>query len=357
MKWLGTFLTALLLAVLTAGCADLFSSKLPTPYPTDYIPTVIAMTLAAGQQSDIQSTLDQTAAAQETVPEAAALGSASPTLSQQAEPALPDTPRPLNTVTDTPWPVTPTTAADNATPTRRPSPTPTLTPTPGIPNAAIQIASPGPSSRIVSPLQLTTTLRSVPGGSFHVELWAEPLQPGGEPRLLLREVTNFIANPSPWIFLDEAFEFELSRVSELAELRVLTYDPYGRPVAVASVGLILLQLGENQLTPGVDDQEPLVIFEPTPNILIQGGTLIVTGMARPLDSQPLLIELVAADGSIAGVQQLFLTPDPAGGHIPFAVEVAYSVASPTWARLTISQSGVRIPGLRLLNSLEVLLSP
>ena len=352
MKWLGTFLTALLLAVLTAGCADLFSSKLPTPYPTDYIPTVIAMTLAAGQASTAQSTPDQTAAAQETVPEAAALGSASPTLPQPSA-----TRRPLNTVTDTPLPVTPTTSAANATSTYRPSPTLTLTPTPGIPNAAIQIASPGPLSRIVSPLELTTTLRSVPGGSFHVELWAEPLQPGGEPRLLLRKVTNFIANPSPWIFLDESLEFELSRVSELAELRVLTYDPYGRPVAVASVGLILLQLGENQLTPGVDAQEPLVIFEPTPNILIQGGTLIVTGMARPLDSQPLLIELVAADGSIAGVQQLFLTPDPAGGHIPFAVEVAYNVASPTWARLTISQSGVRIPGLRLLNSLEVLLSP
>ena len=352
MKWLGTFLTALLLAVLTAGCADLFSSKLPTPYPTDYIPTVIAMTLAAGQPSAAQSTPDQTTAAQETVPEAAALGSASPTLPQPSA-----TPRPLNTVTDTPVPVTPTTSAANATPTRRPSPTPTLTPTPGIPNAAIQIASPGPLSRIVSPLQLTATLRSVPGGSFHVELWAEPLQPGGEPRLLLREVTNFISNPSPWIFLDEALEFELSRVSELAELRVLTYDAYGRPVAAASVGLILLQLGENQLTPGVDAQEPLVIFEPTPNILIQGGTLIVTGMARPLDSQPLLIELVAADGSIAGVQQLFLTPDPAGEHITFAVEVAYSVASPTWTRLTISQSGVRIPGLRLLNSLEVLLSP
>jgi hypothetical protein len=72
--------------------------------------------------------------------------------------------------------------------------------------------------------------------------------------------------------------------------------------------------------------------------------------------QPLLIELVAADNTIVGVRQVFIKPDPAGGHILFTADVIYKVDSPTWVRLTLSQSGARIPGVSILNSLEVLLS-
>jgi hypothetical protein len=170
-------------------------------------------------------------------------------------------------------------------------------------------------------------------------------------------VHNFVANPSPIIYLDETLEFELSRVSELADFRILTFDPYGRPVAAASVELILLQVGQNLLNPPGDLLQSLVIFEPRPNILIQGGSLIVSGMARPLDDQPLLFQLVSADGTVLGTRQLFLSPDPAGNHLPFTIDVPYSVTSPTWARLIFSESGRRIPGVRQLTSLEVLLSP
>jgi hypothetical protein len=200
-------------------------------------------------------------------------------------------------------------------------------------------------------------MRSVPNGSFRIELWAEPLQSVSQPRLLLREVHNFIADPAAWIYISEPMEFELARVSEFAELRIITFDQFGRPVSAVSIELILLQVGETQLNPAGDLLEPLVIFEPQPNILIQGGLLFVTGMARPMDGQPLVIDLVGADGSVVGFRQLFLTQDPSGYHVPYTLDVPYTVTSPTWVRLTLSQSGIRIPGLRQLTSLEVLLSP
>ena len=341
MKWFRRLLGVLVLGILASGCSGILGSPGPTPYPTEYIPTVIALTVEAGRPATQTFTPTRTAV-QETPPATAVppAGSLTPTRTATALPtAAPTQPR------------------ISLTPTRRPSQTPTLTPTPGIPQAAIQIGAPGPASRAVSPLQVSAAMRSVPSGSFHLELWAEPLQSGGDPRLLLRQVSNFIADPAPWIYLDEALDFELSRVSELAELRLLTFDQFGRPVAAASVELLLLQYGENQLAPALDGLEPLAIFEPAPNILIQGGTLIVTGMARPLDAQPLLIELITAEGDVLGYRQVFLTPDPAGNHLPFTAEVPYTVSTPTWARLSISQSGYRIPGVRMLNSLEVLLSP
>ena len=350
MKWLRLLPIAVLLAVIAVSCTDLLSKPRATPYPEESVPTIIGLTVSAGEQSTPQATPEPTTAATATSTAAAVPVSPSPTPTPETADA---TPEPLPAASAT-LALPPTTAA---TPGLSNGDSGTATATPEIPNAAIQIAAPGPLSRIISPLRMVTTVRTVPSGSYRIELWAEPLQPGGEPRLLLREVHNFISNPIDWMFLDQELTFELARVSELAELRILTFDQFGRPVGAGSVALVLLQLGENQLTPEGDMRQPLVLLEPRPNILIQGGTLIVSGLARPLDSQPLLIELMAADGSIAGVRQVFLTPDPNGGYVPFVVDVTYEVEAPTWVRLVISQSGARIPGVRMLNSLEVLLSP
>ena len=348
MKWLRILLIALLLAVVAAivvSCADLHRKPLITPALTGSDPTIIPP--SAEPLASPTSTPEPTSTATETASVAVVLDPSGP-------PAAIATHTPLPQSTLTRPPLFP---SSTATPGASSGPTPTFTPTPHIPNAAIQIAGPGPLSRIISPLQMTATLHTMPAGSYRIELWAEPLTPEGEPRLLLREVQNFISDPIPWIFLDQPLEFELSRVSELGELRILTYDRYGRQVAASSVELVLLQYGENQLTPGGDALEPLVILDPAPNILIQGGTLTVAGLARPLNNQPLLIELIAADGTLAGVQQIFLTPDPTGRHIPFTADVSYQVDSTTWVRLVISQSGDRIPGVRILTSLEILLSP
>ncbi len=351
MKWLRNISIALLLALLAIFVADLLWKGASTPDPEQEALSQPSATSTA-QPVIPSNTPEPTAATPESSP---AVAATVPVTSSAAPASLTSTLPQLPTGTATP--------ELSATLTQPPSPTPwdspaaNATPTPELPNAAIQFAAPGPLSRIISPLHMVATVRTVPNGSYRIELWAEPLTSDGEPRLLLREVHSFIANPIDWMFLDQMLEFELSRVSELAELRILTYDQFARPVAAGSVELVLLNLGESQLNPDGDVLQPLVILEPRANILIQGGTLIVRGMARPLDSQPLLIELVSANGTIVGLRQVFLIPDPQGRHIPFTVDVDYSVETPTWVRLILSQSGTRIPGVRILNSVEVLLSP
>jgi hypothetical protein len=211
-------------------------------------------------------------------------------------------------------------------------------------------------SKVVSPIRAMANLRSVPSGSYHVELWAEPLQPGGEARLLYREVRRLISNPVDWVYIDERVNFELSRVSDFGQLRVGMYDTSDRPVSINSVDLLLLSIGSNEITPKADISEPLVIREPAPNKLIQGGKVIVSGLAKPIE--PVLqIQLVAADGSVAGYSQVFVTPAPDGSYVPYTVEVPYQVASPTWVRLIVSESGTRIEGIEVLSSIVVLLSP
>jgi hypothetical protein len=215
---------------------------------------------------------------------------------------------------------------------------------------------PGPMSRVASPLHLIANLRSVPSGSYHVELWIEPLQEGGDPRLLYREVQRIISNPVDWVYLDQEIQFELSRVAEYGQLRISTFDQYGRLVAINSVDLILLQMGTSIITPAADKTEPIVIREPTPNQLIQGGKVIVSGVVKP-SQDFLLVELVTADGSIVGYRQVFVEPSADGSYVPYAVEVSYQVATGTWVRMRISESNVRISGMEHLTSVEIYLSP
>jgi hypothetical protein len=211
-------------------------------------------------------------------------------------------------------------------------------------------------SKVVSPLHVNANLRSVPSGTYRVELWVEPLNAGEDPRLIYREVERIISNPVDWVYLDEDIQFELSRVSEFGQLRLSVYDQYDRPVTINSVDLVLLSMGPSSITPSNIRNEPIVIREPSKNQLIQGGKVIVSGLVKPVEGV-LLVELVAADGSIPGYGQVFVTPAPDGSYLDYAVEVPYSVTTGTWVRLRVSESGTRISGMEHLSSVEVYLSP
>jgi hypothetical protein len=347
--WLVLF--AILFGFIGTGCSNLVYTPVPTPYPVDYIPTIIALTVQAGQQALItpsQVVVPQDTEAASSTPSVEIITTTSSSNSTSL--AI------ITTSTASLAPSATYTQDLRASPTRRPTRTPTITPTPLIPRAGIQISEPGPMSRVSSPLELAANLRSMPSGSYHTEIWMEPLQPGGDPRLLFREVKKVILNPIDWIYLEQEIPFELSRVSEFGQLRIGMYDKFGRPVSVSSVDLILLSMGLSDITPTGDLDDPIVIREPTPNHLIQGGVVIVNGLAKPSE-EFMQAELVSSDGSVVGYQQVFVTPASDGSYVPFACEVPYQVSKGTWVRLQISESGVRIPGIEHLSSVEVYLSP
>ena len=336
-----------LLVWLGAGCSGLQLTPIPPASPVDAIPSVSGPTALP---ADPTSTLGRTPADFPPI---------SRTQAPVTNPSVQPSPTPLAfnpSATASLSPSTTSTVGLTNTPSRRATRTPTITPTPPIPNAGVQYAEPGPMSRVVSPLHVVANLRSVPSGTYRVELWIEPLREGEEPRLLYREVQRIISNPIDWVYLDQDIQFELSRVSEYGQLRVSVFDTYDRPVSINSVDLLLLSMGPSSITPSNIRTEPIVIRQPTKNQLIQGGKVIVSGLAKPSEDF-MLVELVAADGSVAGYRQVFVTPSPDGSYVPFAVEVPYQVQKGTWVRLMISESGTRITGTEHLSSVEVYLSP
>ncbi|HEX9617347.1 MAG TPA: hypothetical protein VGA03_08005 [Anaerolineales bacterium] len=236
----------------------------------------------------------------------------------------------------------------SATPTLPP---PNLTPPPEIPLAAIQILSPGPASKVASPFLMRAYVPPGPNGVVRIELQGE------DGRLLMREVRVYGNTRGAQVLIGQEVTFGISAVAEVGRLQISVQDENGQVMALSSVDLILLSIGEADFNPPGDLLEPIFIQTPQAGDTIQGGILIVSGLARPRTDQPLMIDLKAPDGKILGTRQVAIEASPGSTYGTFTIDVPYTVSSPARARLFVWERGDPIPGMAQLSSLEVMLSP
>ena len=306
----------LLMFLFLGGCAVLEpNSDLPTLMPAEYVPTAIALTAEAlitpSSTPDLISTAT-TAPTQIVVPSA--------------------------------------TATTEIASVELGSPTPTALGGVILPGAEIQIIKPGPLSKIVRILEIIAYITPGGDGNAQVELWGE------DGRLMYRRVFNFLT-PNPQGRLVIEFGFETAGVAEAAQLVIQTRDIHGRMQALASQDLILLAEGESDLNVAGDLLAPVVIQQPQAMTMVRGEILTVSGLVRSSSDQPLLVELIAADGSVVGSRLAGLVPTDQGEHHSFSVDIPYQVSAPTWVRVTISERGGRFPRAISVTTSEVLLSP
>jgi hypothetical protein len=221
-----------------------------------------------------------------------------------------------------------------------------------IPSAQIRIVRPGPLSKVVSPITLSASLKPGDRQLARVELLGE------DGRLLYRRIFSFsyTTNEGYGSLLTD-IRFEIIGVAETARLVIQTQDEYGRVQALASQEIILISVGEDDLFPAGDLLEKIVIRHPENKILVQGGTVRVSGWARVPDDHSLLVELVATDGRIVGSRLAKMSASDFVGHNQFSAEVPYLLNSPEWVRVTVSEHGVRFAEPAHISTVEVLLSP
>jgi hypothetical protein len=173
----------------------------------------------------------------------------------------------------------------------------------------------------------------------------------------MREIREYGNARGAQVLMGLEVSFGISAVAEVGRLQISVQDENGQVMALSSVDLILLSIGEGDFNPPGDLLETILIQAPQVGETIRGGTVTVSGLARPRTDQPLMIELKAADGTILGTRQVTVTPVPESTYGTFTIEVLYTVSSPTPARLLVWERGDPIPGVAQLSSLEVTLSP
>ncbi len=299
--------TLLLLASLLgllAGCASP-ASAVPTPYPPEYLPTVIALTAQAASDSATATFV-------------ASIPTESPT----------DLPEPTLTFT--------------------PAPTHTPTAIPGHRLAAIQIQAPGPMSKVVSPINLRMTIVAGGSGRVQIDLYGE------DGRLLARILKRNVPTSRDGILQTARIDFEIPGAAEVGRITVSTYDKEGRIQSLNSVRVLLLSSGVNEINPAGNPAEPVGVVEPVVEDSVSGGVLTVRGDVWPFNLQPVILELIDPDGKSIGLRILAVeTLNPQ----KFDTTIPYKITEPTVARLTIRQDDDRLPGWFYVYSQEVLLEP
>ncbi len=380
MPKLSRLISLLLLSGLLAGCAKPDTPGQATPMPAEFLPTAIALTLQAKGVSIITPTPStpsaspspalvsiRTSTRVNPTPTQTASRTATPTATLTAtakvvpsatrtgfssaapvsENLAAVTPGIISTVVISAAlsnsPTSPVKAAlpDSSKPT----------PAPEIPDARIQIYQLGERSLVTSPILLTARLTSQTGKVVRVELFGE------DGRLLARHVRTF--NSIPWLSVKIGvnLDFEIRAAAEEGRLVISVEDPHGRLIDVNSVTLILLSQGVTELNPATALWQRIVIQEPAPKALIQGGKLIASGRAKPNTKLPLKVMLIGEDGKLLGMRLASVTAPIPGDYGNFIAEVPYNVLEMTPALMVVQEEDGIPSDIALLASQEVILVP
>ena len=318
--------------LVAAGCSGLPGGRLPTSIPEDKLPTVVELTAQALLEGGLvtpppTSTVD------------------------------PDAITPTPTITNTP--------TVTATPLN--SPTPTLnfvpsTPEPVVipdllPQAEIQIISPGRLSRVLSPFRVHLYL--VPPRNDRGEDLEYQISLYGENgKLISREtVTRTIEeSKEPHLILD--IDFTISGQAESARLEISSVDPQGRVSAMKTTDVILLDEGDEEIKTILDLYPDMIIQQPISSTLIQGDKLIVQGLTRIAPSDEMYVECISRDGGKIGSAVIEVDQEDLGsGFRSFAGEVPYQVGYSSWIRVQVIARDGKFSGIQSLLSVEVLVSP
>lgn len=293
------------LSGLLAGCAFSGINPTPTPFPPEYIQSLVAATGQAATQTE--QALTPTASPTEVV-------------------------TPTNTFTPLP-----------------PSATPTFTPEPNVPYAQIQFLEPGPMSKIVSPLKLQMMVVAGESQIIQIDLLGE------DGRLLARTIERMDRNEGG-LFDSLKIPFEIRAAAETAWIQVSTRDQYARMQTVNSIPIVLLSSGTNEITPaGNLIYERCVLFNlPVKGASASGGQVVVEGRMWPFNKQPIILDLILPDGKITGSRIVNMEGLDTQN---FSTTIPYKVKEPVLARLSIHQDDLVLNAPIYVYSQEVLLNP
>jgi hypothetical protein len=284
-----------------SGCAPSTSVSAPTPFPANYLPTVIQLTSESISATQLSLSTPSPAPTETPVQEVATV-----------------------------------------------RPTITITPSPDIPLAAIQITSPGPASKIASPVEVR--LMAIAGKSNIMELDLY----GEDGRLLARTLQAFPSQPTAqYMFIK--IPFEIRAAAEVGILQVSTKDEHGLIQSLSTVRVLLISSGMSQVNPaGNSIYEHVVLSQLPQDSKISGGVVNVQGQFTPLNRQPMIVELISNDGRSLGLRVLsFASTDQQS----FSTTIPYKVSVTTQARLFIRQQDDVLSGPVYVYSEELYLNP
>lgn len=219
--------------------------------------------------------------------------------------------------------------------------------------ASMKITSPGPYSKVSSPVKLNALISPGEDRRLYLNMYGE------DGRVMDSQILDFGTYDSLRFNIMAEIPFTINSAAELARIEIYVIDQYGLKIQLASVELILIQYGDSEITPNEIEFDPFTISIPGEGTVVSGGVLVAEGIARTVTDGPLIVDLVDEKGVVVGSGETQVSPpSERNSHMPFQAIVPYSVQHRTRARLTVRQESTgRIPGTVWLLSQVVFLDP
>ena len=219
-----------------------------------------------------------------------------------------------------------------------------------LPSAEIIIHTPGPESRVTSPIDITASV--TPGADDLIRV----ILIDQSRNLLARQLIRVDPDEISTAQFSSRLRFEIPTDSTKAVLILATKDAYNRPLSLRAIPLTLNLKNEVVLETHPTDSPWLNINTPEPLSTHRGGSLTVSGTVTPISTKPLIIELFTDSGGLIGSKQLAVTKG--GQEMPFSITLTYSFIDTTRdVRLVVRQTMDPFGQNGALDSIPIFLAP
>ena len=241
----------------------------------------------------------------------------------------------------------------------------------------IRLLSPAAFSQVISPLPVQAELQL-----YHVKtVRLDLLDTNGE--VLSRKVYSFrtcsseeqtsavplildipmVACFQPQVEIKTSLAFLMDKGAQKGYLQVMSADEENRLRSLETVELQLLSYGKQVFPAASASQNSLKIITPADGAQINGGKLIVQGVASQTSSLPLRVFLTTDDGQVIGSRMVNINQLAAhatssiSASGDFTIDVPYRLNQPKAALLSVALYSEAFKGPFLLTSQEVMLNP
>lgn len=215
----------------------------------------------------------------------------------------------------------------------------------------ILILSPGPGSRLVSPIHLSGEADPTFEQTLGVRLLADD---GTELAALSTTIQADVGQRGPF---DIDIPFSLSQPRQAFIQVFATSARDGGITHLASVGVQLAPDGAPDIRPVEPHPEQITILEPTAGAVLSGGSLHLAGYGWAGFEQTLVISVYDLQGDKIGEQPVIVNAPDMGQPGPFEADVPYTLTQAGPGRVTVRDVSPAFGGDTHVTSVEVRLEP
>src|SRR5574340_986664 len=122
--------------------------------------------------------------------------------------------------------------------------------------ASMKITSPGPYSKVSSPIKLNALISPGEDRRLYLNMYGE------DGRVMDSQILDFGNYDSLRFNIMAEIPFTINSAAELARIEIYVIDQYGLKIQLASVDLILIQYGDSEITPNEIEFDPYTISTP-----------------------------------------------------------------------------------------------